>query len=67
VEGSGQNTKYYHNSADTYNQVIPIFEFFDKSISLGQYAFPFRILLPSGLPGSFSESLDNGIRYTLSA
>ena len=66
-EHYGNNTTaMYENDFQNYDSVFTLADF-NGQLNQGQYSFPFAFIIPHGLSGSFHESDENFIRYSLMA
>jgi hypothetical protein len=64
ITGSGKNTRSHSNtykSYDAYNLLVD----FHGVVKQGQYMFPFTMLLPTMMSGSFYHSSHCYIKYSL--
>ena len=64
TEGSNDEAKAHSNRNENYREVFPLSDF-KGTLPVGQYAFPFSILLPQMMSGSLYKSETCYISYAL--
>jgi hypothetical protein len=65
-ESDGESSSSYDNQFINYFTELTIKDF-EGSVNQGQYKFPFSLLLPAAMTGSFYDSADNCLKYGLQA
>lgn len=54
VTGSGKNTHHYYGTRKFLRWEIPLFVFSEGRLQPGHYGFPFAVLIPGSIPGTFN-------------
>jgi len=66
TEGQGRNKRHYSNRYQNYKSSFIVMDFQGK-VNQGDFTFPFALLLPNMITGSFFYSKHCFLKYTLQA